>query len=145
MPLHKGFVALLLILSHAVNLVECWKYSRGPCFFKGNVLRSLNVSVANVLIFSIQVPLKLERIIEISYFQLEGELVMDYHDTKTAKSTVAWFCDQPPSIEVAIPRVPLYREGGLLTKLWSLYPDCTVSPLMVSVSPAWRVLVPILR
>ena len=30
LPLHKGFVALLLILSHAVNLVECWKYSRGP-------------------------------------------------------------------------------------------------------------------
>ena len=45
LALNKGFVALLLILSHAVNLVECWKYSRGPCFFKGNVLRSLNASV----------------------------------------------------------------------------------------------------
>ena len=30
LALNKGFVALLLILSHAVNLVECWKYSRGP-------------------------------------------------------------------------------------------------------------------
>ena len=42
LPLNKGFVALLLILSHyAVNLVECWKYSRRPSLYKGNVLRSL--------------------------------------------------------------------------------------------------------
>ena len=58
----------------------------------------MRLSIANVLIFSIQVPLKFTRITEISYFQLEGELVMDYHDTKTAKSTdPAGFCDQPPS------------------------------------------------
>ena len=48
LALNKGFVALLLILSHAVNLVECWKYSRRPMLLlfrlKGNVLRSLEVS-----------------------------------------------------------------------------------------------------